>query len=373
MKLHTVLSAYQKTENYQLKNELKQQIFDDLSSTEMSEKEFNETLAEGNGIRYAKMKLSLSERDRRQIYSEAIRLGVADNAARILSTRQFALEDYEGLKTLLDYSCTKQAEEKNQVISDTLLKGNTRAKSQLFHTLTNSVLEVSPTAFFGSSDERLVLEWKELGTKLYQCTILSQMVKEAKELGIKVSPDRERAFQVLEKKSEMPYKLLASRAGMMANPYYSIVNADDLLKLKPEALKSVKVPDQKLKNYLEDICGITENYKDNIREQIKERLENMGYSSIRQVRFGDKLGNDYENKEIMGILLKGRPVYILSEEGGLKGVLKVADREGFMIPTSEEYRLFQHAETTLQQEKTPAAQKSVSEKKNDSVSPVSLI
>lgn len=337
MELYAILSAYERTEDYRTKNNLKQQIFDDLSRRDMTEGEFGQKLTEDRGIQYEKSKVSVSERDKRQIYSEALRESIADNAARILSTRQFAMGNYEGMQTLLDYSCTGQAEKKNQLISDTLLGGNTRQKSLLFNTLTNPLLEVNPAAYVGMTDERLVLEWGELGTKLHQCTLLSKMMKEAADLGIKVSKERERAFHILKKKNALSYKVLASRAGMMANPYYSVVNAEDLSKLKPETLKSVRVPDTGMMDYLKDICDMKEYYRENVKAQVKDRLENMGYSSIRDVRFGDKAGNPYEHKEIMGILLKGKPVYILSEENCLQGVLQVMDKDGFLNPTAEEY------------------------------------
>ena len=187
------------------------------------------------------------------------------------------------------------------------------------------------------TDEKLVLNWGELGSKLHQCTMLSKILEDAKKLGISVSKERESAFHILEKKNTLPYKLLASKAGVMANPYYSVVNAEDLSKLKQETLRSVRVSDTGMNDYLKDISKMTEYHRENVKEQVKERLENMGYSSIRQVRFGDKSGNEYESQKIMGILLKGKPVYILSEEGRLQGVLQVMDKDGFINPTPEEY------------------------------------
>ena len=144
MEVYAILSAYERTGDYRTKNELKQQIFDDLSRTELSEEAFRRTLAEENGIRYEKSKISVSERDKRQIYSNTLRESIADQVASNLSTRQFGMEKYEGMKHLLDYSCSPQAEKKNRLISDTMLGGNARKKSVLFNTLTNPLLEVNP-------------------------------------------------------------------------------------------------------------------------------------------------------------------------------------------------------------------------------------
>ncbi len=336
MKFEELVLKYKKTYNYEMKNELKTVIYKDMSSMKMSEKDFMKQIENGS-FQYVKKKISISEKDKKHIYSDAIRSDIAELVAEILSTKKFDLEGNKAINTLLDYSCTEKAEEKNRIINDTFINGSVKEKSRLFNTLTNPILEVNHDIFYGKTDERLILEWREIATKLYKCTVLRQMIQEAKHLGIVVSEEREKAFNIIQKRSEIPYKILSGRAAIMANPYYCRINADDLLKLNPEKLKSLSVNDEKLQDYLNDICEVSESYKDNIKEQVRHSLKNMGYTAINQVRFGDKNGNDYEKKEIMSVLLNGKPIYILSEEGKLQHALHISDRNGFINPTSDEY------------------------------------
>lgn len=312
------------------RDELKNYIFDRLSKVRPETVSTVKTAFENISSSDFEVRTGVVKTARKQIYSNELRNVFADIAASVAVTKDHGLGDQDGLRFLLDYSGSKEADDRNKKISSTFLNGTPREKSKLFTELTNELFRNDPQALTGCTDEEIILNWKRNWETVYKCSKMKEILKGAKKFGVVVTEEREKAMNLMEKKAKPVYEVMSSRVSVIANPYYA--QLDERMLRTNNSRLSIKADadDAMMKDYLDSIRNLDINSGKLMKEQIENRLSNLGYTQMKDVNFTDKYGNPYESKDIINIISGNKPVYIMSEEGKIRDVFSISENNGML-------------------------------------------
>jgi hypothetical protein len=89
-----------------------------------------------------------------------------------------------------------------------------------------------------------------------------------------------------------------------------------------------------LKDYLSDNIEIIKYTDEHIREQLLDKVQQIGYKKPEDAVLGNIRGRAYEYEDAIEVLKSNRPVYVIGENRKLIGVIESSGRDGFLKPIS---------------------------------------
>ncbi|MDD6207617.1 MAG: hypothetical protein PUB10_03740 [Clostridiales bacterium] len=333
MRVDRVVQMHEKISDYRQKDKVYHEILDEYSVADTTAEDLITSLEVKWGLQYTPEKLGNSEIRQKAECSDRFRKKVADMAARILCTDCHSLNEYKNLSTLLDYSCTPEADRRNQQITKLLTQGSQKVKDRTFLELLKPLTLAQNSVLEGKTDEELVENWEQLAPALYQSNQLEQIVAEAETLDIGIKPEMKQQLQQFCDKAKLPCMMTLNRAGIIASPYYARINDEDLRKLDSSVLReTAKEASFTLADYLNDIEQLSHRYEEHIRDQLGRKLAQLGYQEPGKTVLGDLRGRPYDVDKAVEVLKTGRPVYVIGEKRKLLHTIETVGNDGFLKP-----------------------------------------
>lgn len=339
MRIDRVVQAYDKVLDYKQFHTMCHEIYERYSETSMDALDFVFMIEKHFGKDYVPEKLGYTEIEKKTECSKRMRRKTAEIAAAALCTNTYMPEEYRYMRALMDYSCTKEADESNRKMAEVFLRGEQAEKTDLFWERLKPILSSKESLLEWKTDDELVENWELLALIFYQFQILDKIVAEAKSLGVDLPPEVEDRFTDFQAKGQLPTFMMFCRAGVIANVHYSQINDGDVKKIDVGFLREVMPKFSfTLEDYLRDITELVEYIDENVKDQVKRKLKQLGYKQMTAALLGNMRGRAYEDNMAFEVLKTGRPVYVLGENRKLVYALEVLGTDGFLKPIMNKKR-----------------------------------
>lgn len=333
MRVDRIVEQYRAALSNQGREDVYHTILHDHSVTDISVADFAVLLEANWKVRYTPAKIGHSQMQQKEENSRVLREKIADRAAKVICTERFGLKEYPNLALLLDYSGTPEAFAKNENDCKTLLHGSGEEKTRLFWDRMNPLLGLKKSILEAKTDEELAKNWDKWEPYLTQFTVLDKIVEEAAEIGVLIKPTVSVRMSGLQQESALSIQMLTCRAGIVANPYYSRLNDQDIRKLDRTVLEKItQRASLTLKDYLSDNLDIMKYTTQHIQKQLVEKVQQIGYKNPKDAVLGNLRGQTFDLDTAVEMLKDHKPVYVIGENKKLEAVIESAGRDGFLKP-----------------------------------------
>lgn len=333
MRIDRVIQTHNRRSDYREKEAVYQELLEEYSQQDAMTEDFPILMELKWGIQYVPEKIGNSELRQKMEYSEKLREKTAEISADMLCTNPYSLKEYEHLSLLLDQSCNQEADKKNRQIAELLTEGSQKIRDRTFQELLKPLMLAGNSVLEGKTDEELVKTWEQLAPVLCQCSVIDKIITEAEQLGVQVKGETRAGLFDFFEKGRLPCQVTMGRAGIIANACYARLNDKDLKKVDGNILKKEAAgANPVLSDYLTDIAELSGHYEEHIRDQLGQKLMQLGYEKSGQAKLGNLRGKPYEYNFAVEVLKTGRPVYVIGENKKLLHTIEVLGTDGFLKP-----------------------------------------
>lgn len=333
MRVDRIVEQYKSVLNNEDKEKVYTAIMNDYSAADISAADFAVLLESTWEIPYTPKKAGNQQIHQKEEHSRILREKIARLATNVICTEQNELKAYKYLALLLDYSGTPEALEKNEKDSAVFLHGSKEEKTKLFWDKMDPLLGLKKSLLEAKTDEELVENWEKWEPYFTQFEVLDKILEEAESIGVQVDSVLTERMKMYQKESYLSVHMLSCRAGIVSNVYYSLIDEEDLHKIKEGVLEEIaQDAPLALKDYLMDNLDIMKSTDLHIKKQLFEKIKQIGFDNPREVILGNIRGNVYEFDKAVEVLKTNKPVYVIGENRKLVGVIESFGRDGFLKP-----------------------------------------